>query len=131
MRLKADGVENMDVSTITIILTEKDAETLHRLLLNEGDYHSQDGDLDDYLSAIESFLEQAKGLFTELPTLPSAPLMEVDDHLLIDSRGVVRAISGNSDFWDMEGEPTLSCNLDPSDAYVVAVVTEVHVEAMR
>ena len=95
MRLKADGVENMDVSTITIILTEKDAETLHRLLLNEGDYHSQDGDLDDYLSAIESFLEQAKGLFTELPTLPSAPLMEVDDHLLIDSRGVVRAISGN------------------------------------
>ena len=53
----------MDVSKITITLTEQDAETLHRLLMNEGDYHSQDGDLDGYLSAIESFLEQTAHLF--------------------------------------------------------------------
>ena len=39
----------VDVSEVTITLTEKEAETLHRLLLNEGDYHSQDGELEDYI----------------------------------------------------------------------------------
>ena len=56
----------VDVSKVTITLTEAEAETLHRLLLNEGDYHSQDGELEDYLSAIESFLGQTAYLFPGL-----------------------------------------------------------------
>ena len=51
---------------------------------------------------------------------------ELGDFLLIDSNGVVQAVSGNSDFWD---DPENLPRVNPNRAYTIVKVVEVQIVA--
>ena len=52
------------------------------------------------------------------------PRYELGDFLLIDSSGVVQAVSGNSDFWD---DPENLPRVNPNRAYTIVKVVEVQI----